>query len=166
MCCLKLTEVFGYFISFSLNVHVQMKFFLFFPHLQQDNLGSQFSHLSLARQPPAEGGEPGPALFQPGVVLQPPQQPGYILTAAPAAPPAAPPTAPYSGPGHPGHQPVLPQQGFVQQPVPQVPWLLRPPESWGKDHPALLLRSFSYRLGLPAELQLCWGWGLFWVCAL
>ncbi|NXR49781.1 R3HD1 protein, partial [Hippolais icterina] len=52
---------------------------------QQDNLGSQFSHLSLARQPPAEGAEPAPALFQPGVVLQPPQQPGYILTAAPAA---------------------------------------------------------------------------------
>ncbi|KAM7049332.1 R3H domain-containing protein 1 isoform 4-T4 [Acridotheres tristis] len=87
----------------------------------QDNLGSQFSHLSLARQPPAEGAEPGPALFQPGVVLQPPQQPGYILTAAPAAPPAAQPAPPYSGPGHPVGQPVLPQQGFVQQPVPQMP---------------------------------------------
>ncbi|KAI1237364.1 R3H domain-containing protein 1, partial [Lamprotornis superbus] len=87
---------------------------------QQDNLGSQFSHLSLARQPPAEGAEPGPALFQPGVVLQPPQQPGYILTAAPAAPPAAQPAPPYSGPGHPVGQPVLPQQGFVQQPVPQL----------------------------------------------
>ncbi|NXR21525.1 R3HD1 protein, partial [Cinclus mexicanus] len=35
---------------------------------QQDNLGSQFSHLSLARQPPAEGAEPAPALFQPGVL--------------------------------------------------------------------------------------------------
>ncbi|NXT98369.1 R3HD1 protein, partial [Buphagus erythrorhynchus] len=88
---------------------------------QQDNLGSQFSHLSLARQPPAEGAEPGPALFQPGVVLQPPQQPGYILTAAPAAAPAAQPAPPYSGPGHPVGQPVLPQQGFVQQPVPQMP---------------------------------------------
>ncbi|XP_066179258.1 R3H domain-containing protein 1 isoform X7 [Sylvia atricapilla] len=76
----------------------------------QDNLGSQFSHLSLARQPPAEGAEPGAALFQPGVVLQPPQQPGYILSAAPAAQPA-----------HPVGQPVLPQQGFVQQPVPQMP---------------------------------------------
>ncbi|NWZ00745.1 R3HD1 protein, partial [Loxia curvirostra] len=91
---------------------------------QQDNLGSQFSHLSLARQPPAEGAEPGPPLFQPGVVLQPPQQPGYILATAPAAaPPAAPPTpAPaFSGPGHPVGQPVLPQQGYVQQPVPQMP---------------------------------------------
>ncbi|XP_037998674.1 R3H domain-containing protein 1 isoform X9 [Motacilla alba alba] len=89
---------------------------------QQDNLGSQFSHLSLARQPPAEGAEPGPALFQPGVVLQPPQQPGYILTAAPAAPAAPPAPAPaFSGPGHPVGQPVLPQQGYVQQPVPQMP---------------------------------------------
>uniref|UniRef100_A0A8C5JT36 R3H domain containing 1 n=1 Tax=Junco hyemalis TaxID=40217 RepID=A0A8C5JT36_JUNHY len=89
---------------------------------QQDNLGSQFSHLSLARQAPAEGAEPGPALFQPGVVLQPPQQPGFIL-AAPAAPPAAPaaPAPPYSGPAHAVGQPVLPQQGYVQQPVPQMP---------------------------------------------
>ncbi|XP_039557030.1 R3H domain-containing protein 1 isoform X11 [Passer montanus] len=90
---------------------------------QPDTLGSQFSHLSLARQPPAEGADAGPALFQPGVVLQPPQPPGFILTAAPAAPPAAPaaPAPPYSGPGHAVGQPVLPQQGFVQQPVPQMP---------------------------------------------
>ncbi|XP_053803104.1 R3H domain-containing protein 1 isoform X6 [Vidua chalybeata] len=90
----------------------------------QDNLGSQFSHLSLARQPPAEGAEPAPALFQPGVVLQAPQQPGYILSAAPAAAQPAPQPAPataYSGPGHPVGQPVLPQQGYVQQPVPQMP---------------------------------------------
>ncbi|NWV59058.1 R3HD1 protein, partial [Malurus elegans] len=90
---------------------------------QQDNLGSQFSHLSLARQPPAEAAEPPPALFQSSVVLQPPQQPGYILTAAPAAAPsAAPAPAPaYSAPGHPVSQPVLQQQGYVQQPVPQMP---------------------------------------------
>ncbi|NWY15146.1 R3HD1 protein, partial [Aphelocoma coerulescens] len=90
---------------------------------QQDSLGSQFSHLSLARQPPAEGAEPAPALFQPSVVLPAPQQPGYILTAAPAAAPSAQPApAPaYSGPGHPVAQPVLPQQGYVQQPVPQMP---------------------------------------------
>ncbi|NXR42383.1 R3HD1 protein, partial [Zosterops hypoxanthus] len=87
---------------------------------QQDNLGSQFSHLSLARQAGPEGAEPGPALFQPGVVLQGPQQPGYILTAPPAAPAAQPGPA-FSGPAHPVGQPVLPQQGFVQQPVPQMP---------------------------------------------
>ncbi|NXY03687.1 R3HD1 protein, partial [Pteruthius melanotis] len=90
---------------------------------QQDSLGSQFSHLSLARQPAAEGAEPGAALFQAGVVLQAPQQPGYILTAGPAAAPSAQPAPgpPYSGPGHPAAQPVLPQQGYVQQPVPQMP---------------------------------------------
>ncbi|NXG26440.1 R3HD1 protein, partial [Grallaria varia] len=90
---------------------------------QQDNLGSQFSHLSLARQPPAEAAEPPSALFQSTVVLQPPQQPGYILTAAPPPPPSAQPvSAPgYSASSHPVSQPVLQQQGYVQQPVPQMP---------------------------------------------
>ncbi|NWS13998.1 R3HD1 protein, partial [Pachyramphus minor] len=90
---------------------------------QQDNLGSQFSHLSLARQPPAEAPEPPSALFQSTVVLQPPQQPGYILTAAPPPPPSAQPvSAPgYSASSHPVTQPVLQQQGYVQQPVPQMP---------------------------------------------
>ncbi|NXF81780.1 R3HD1 protein, partial [Sclerurus mexicanus] len=89
---------------------------------QQENLGSQFSHLSLARQPPAEAAEPPSALFQSTVVLQPPQQPGYILTAAPPAPPSAQPvSAPgYSAPSHAVSQPVLQQQGYVQQPVPQM----------------------------------------------
>ncbi|NXU87421.1 R3HD1 protein, partial [Xiphorhynchus elegans] len=90
---------------------------------QQENLGSQFSHLSLARQPPAEAAEPPSALFQSTVVLQPAQQPGYILTAAPPAPPSAQPvSAPgYSAPSHAVSQPVLQQQGYVQQPVPQMP---------------------------------------------
>ncbi|XP_029818071.1 R3H domain-containing protein 1 isoform X9 [Manacus vitellinus] len=90
---------------------------------QQDNLGSQFSHLSLSRQPPAEAAEPPSALFQSTVVLQPPQQPGYILTAAPPPPPSAQPvSAPgYSPSSHPVTQPVLQQQGYVQQPVPQMP---------------------------------------------
>ncbi|XP_027604734.1 R3H domain-containing protein 1 isoform X6 [Pipra filicauda] len=89
---------------------------------QQDNLGSQFSHLSLSRQPPAEAAEPPSALFQSTVVLQ-PQQPGYILTAAPPPPPSAQPvSAPgYSASSHPVTQPVLQQQGYVQQPVPQMP---------------------------------------------
>ncbi|NXB69988.1 R3HD1 protein, partial [Donacobius atricapilla] len=80
---------------------------------QQDNLGSQFSQLSLAR-PAAEGAEPGAALFQPGVVLQPPQQPGFVLAAAQPGPA-------FSGPAPAVGQPVLPQQGYVQQPVPQLP---------------------------------------------
>uniref|UniRef100_A0A8D0GEP4 R3H domain containing 1 n=1 Tax=Sphenodon punctatus TaxID=8508 RepID=A0A8D0GEP4_SPHPU len=39
---------------------------------QPDNLGSQFSHMSLARQPSAESADPRPTMFQSTVVLQPP----------------------------------------------------------------------------------------------
>ncbi|NWI84759.1 R3HD1 protein, partial [Pitta sordida] len=87
---------------------------------QQDNLGSQFSHMSLSRQPPADAAEPPSALFQSTVVLQPSQQPGYIITAA-GPPSAQPVSAPgYSASSHPVSQPVLQQQGYVQQPVPQL----------------------------------------------
>ncbi|NWT78182.1 R3HD2 protein, partial [Lanius ludovicianus] len=51
---------------------------------------------------------------QPGIAVQPPE-PGAAAPAQPAPAPA------YSGPGHPVAQPVLPQQGYVQQPVPQMP---------------------------------------------
>ncbi|NXF29521.1 R3HD1 protein, partial [Nyctibius bracteatus] len=90
---------------------------------QQDNLGSQFSHMSLARQPPADPAEPHSAMFQSTVVLQPPQQPGYIIAAAPPPPPSGQPvSAPgYSTSSHPVNQPVLQQQGYMQQPVPQMP---------------------------------------------
>ncbi|KFQ02985.1 R3H domain-containing protein 1 [Leptosomus discolor] len=90
---------------------------------QQDNLGSQFSHMSLARQPPADPAEPHAAMFQSTVVLQPPQQSGYIIAAAPPPPPSGQPvSAPgYSTSGHPVTQQVLQQQGYVQQPVPQMP---------------------------------------------
>ncbi|NXD71019.1 R3HD1 protein, partial [Eolophus roseicapillus] len=90
---------------------------------QQDNLGSQFSHMSLARQPPADPAEPHTAMFQSTVVLQPPQQSGYIIAAAPPPPPSGQPvSAPgYSTSSHPVNQQVLPQQGYMQQPVPQMP---------------------------------------------
>ncbi|NWQ98811.1 R3HD1 protein, partial [Burhinus bistriatus] len=90
---------------------------------QQDNLGSQFSHMSLARQPPADAAEPHTAMFQSAVVLQPPQQPGYIIAAAPPPPPSGQPvSAPgYSTSSHPVNQQVLQQQGYMQQPVPQMP---------------------------------------------
>ncbi|XP_075613315.1 R3H domain-containing protein 1 isoform X7 [Balearica regulorum gibbericeps] len=87
----------------------------------QDNLGSQFSHMSLARQPPADPAEPHTAMFQSAVVLQPHQQPGYIITAAPP-PSGQPVSAPgYSTSSHSVNQQVLQQQGYVQQPVPQMP---------------------------------------------
>ncbi|NXU52250.1 R3HD1 protein, partial [Turnix velox] len=87
---------------------------------QQDNLGSQFSHMSLARQPPADAAEPHAAMFQTTVVLQPPQQPGFIIAAAPPAS-GQPVSAPgYSASSHPVNQPVLQQQGYMQPPVPQM----------------------------------------------
>ncbi|NXU80696.1 R3HD1 protein, partial [Oreotrochilus melanogaster] len=90
---------------------------------QQDNLGSQFSHMSLARQPPADPAEPHAAMFQSTVILQPPQQPGYIIAAAaPPTPSGQPVSAPgYSPSSHPVNQQVLQQQGYLQQPVPQMP---------------------------------------------
>ncbi|XP_065606397.1 R3H domain-containing protein 1 isoform X3 [Cyrtonyx montezumae] len=89
---------------------------------QQDNLGSQFSHMSLARQPPADPAESHTTMFQSTVVLQSPQQSGYILAAAPpAAPSGQPVSAGYSPSSHPVGQQVLPQQGYLQQPVPQMP---------------------------------------------
>nr|XP_031534474.1 R3H domain-containing protein 1 isoform X8 [Vicugna pacos] len=95
----------------------------------QDNLGSQFSHMSLARQPSADGSDPHATMFQSTVVLQTPQS-GYIMTAAPLPPPPPPPplppgqpvpTAGYSASGHPVSQPVLQQQGYIQQPSAQMP---------------------------------------------
>ncbi|XP_015724357.1 R3H domain-containing protein 1 isoform X11 [Coturnix japonica] len=89
----------------------------------QDNLGSQFSHMSLARQPPTDPAEPHTTMFQSTVVLQPPQQSGYIIAAAPPPPPSGQPvSAPgYSPSSHPVSQQVLPQQGYMQQTVPQMP---------------------------------------------
>ncbi|KAK2503425.1 hypothetical protein MC885_007971 [Smutsia gigantea] len=100
---------------------------------QQDNLGSQFSHMSLARQPSAHGSDPHATMFQSTVVLQSPQQSGYIMTAAPPPPPPPLPPPPpplppgqpipaagYPASGHPVSQPVLQQQGYIQQPTPQV----------------------------------------------
>ncbi|XP_027691374.1 R3H domain-containing protein 1 isoform X3 [Vombatus ursinus] len=93
---------------------------------QQDNLGSQFSHMSLVRQPSADAPDPHATMFQSTVVLQPSQQSGYIM--APAPPPAPPlppgqpvPTTGYSASGHQVNQQMLQQQGYVQQPTPQMP---------------------------------------------
>uniref|UniRef100_A0A7M4EA95 R3H domain containing 1 n=1 Tax=Crocodylus porosus TaxID=8502 RepID=A0A7M4EA95_CROPO len=90
---------------------------------QQDNLGSQFSHMSLARQPSSDTAE-AHTMFQSTVVLQPPQQSGYIIAAAPPPPP--PPSQPVPAPGysassHPVNQQVLQQQGYMQQPISQMP---------------------------------------------
>lgn len=112
---------------------------------QQDNLGSQFSHMSLARQPSADGSDPHATMFQSTVVLQPPQQSGYIMTAAPPPPPPPPPpplppgqpvpTPGYSASGHPVSQPVLQQQGYIQQPSPQMPACYCAPGHYHSNQP-------------------------------
>ncbi|XP_043930893.1 R3H domain-containing protein 1 isoform X9 [Protopterus annectens] len=81
---------------------------------QQDNLGSQFGQMTIARQPSAEASDPHPAIFHSPVVLQPPQPPGYILAAPGQTGFTAPPPPP------PVSQQVLQQQGYLQQPVQQM----------------------------------------------
>ncbi|KAB0380383.1 hypothetical protein FD755_008167 [Muntiacus reevesi] len=109
---------------------------------QQDSLGSQFSHMSLARQPSADGSDPHATMFQSTVVLQPAQQSGYIMTAAPPPPPPPPlppgqpvPTPGYSASGHPVSQPVLQQQGYIQQPSPQMPACYCAPGHYHSNQP-------------------------------
>ncbi|XP_068923938.1 R3H domain-containing protein 1 isoform X3 [Petaurus breviceps papuanus] len=92
---------------------------------QQDNLGSQFSHMSLVRQPSADAPDPHATMFQSTVVLQPSQQSGYIMAPAPPSAPPLPPSQPiattaYSASGHPVNQQMLQQPGYVQQPTPQA----------------------------------------------
>ncbi|NWR57664.1 R3HD1 protein, partial [Bucorvus abyssinicus] len=113
---------------------------------QQDNLGSQFSHMSLARQPPADAAEPHTAMFQSTVVLQPPQQSGYIITAAPPPPPSGQPvSAPgYSTSSHPASQQVLQQQGYLQQPVPQMPACYCTPSQYPHSSPQFRPVSVHY----------------------
>ncbi|XP_024262085.1 R3H domain-containing protein 1-like isoform X1 [Oncorhynchus tshawytscha] len=85
----------------------------------QNNLGAQFSHMSLARQVSGEG--PGRdthiAMYPSSVVLQtPPQQQGYMV-----APPVQHVPAPqaYNNPAPPPvNQPVMQQQGYMQQQMP------------------------------------------------
>uniref|UniRef100_A0A286X7S4 R3H domain containing 1 n=2 Tax=Cavia porcellus TaxID=10141 RepID=A0A286X7S4_CAVPO len=118
----------------------------------QDNLGTQFSHMSLARQP-SDASDPHATMFQSTVVLQSPQQSSYILTAAPPPHPPPPPppplppppppltpaqpvpTAGYSAPGHPVSQPVLQQQGYIQQPSPQMPTCYCTPGHYHSSQP-------------------------------
>ncbi|XP_045560781.1 R3H domain-containing protein 1 isoform X13 [Salmo salar] len=73
---------------------------------QQENLGAQFSHMSLSRQASGEGPS--------SVVLQaPPQQQGYMVP-----PPGQPVPAPqaYNTPAPPPvNQPLMQQQGYMQQ---------------------------------------------------
>uniref|UniRef100_A0A3B3RL06 R3H domain containing 1 n=1 Tax=Paramormyrops kingsleyae TaxID=1676925 RepID=A0A3B3RL06_9TELE len=77
----------------------------------QDNLGAQFSHMSLARQPSAEAPEGHTAVYPSSMVLQPGQQGGYIVP-PPGQP--VPPTSAFPGAAPSAGQPVV-QQTYVQQ---------------------------------------------------
>ncbi|MBN3306553.1 R3HD1 protein, partial [Amia calva] len=82
----------------------------------QENLGVQFSHMNLARQPSSEGPDAHTAMYPSSVVLQPPQQTGYIV-----APPGQPVPAPtYSTSAPPVSQQVIQQQAYMQQPMQQM----------------------------------------------
>ncbi|XP_048870815.1 R3H domain-containing protein 2-like isoform X9 [Brienomyrus brachyistius] len=78
---------------------------------QQDNLGAQFSHMSLARQPSAEAPEGHTAVYPSSMVLQPGQQGGYIVP-PPGQP--VPPASAFPGSAPSTGQPVV-QQTYVQQ---------------------------------------------------
>ncbi|XP_059503410.1 R3H domain-containing protein 1-like isoform X13 [Stegostoma tigrinum] len=79
----------------------------------QESLGAQFSQMSIGRQPSAEAPDTHTAIFPSSVVLQPQQQPGFIV-ASPGQPLA---TSNYSASGPAVNQQVLQQQGYVQQPL-------------------------------------------------
>ncbi|XP_078259532.1 R3H domain-containing protein 1 isoform X4 [Rhinoraja longicauda] len=83
----------------------------------QESIGAQFSQMSLGRQPSAEVTDAHTAIFPSSVVLQPQQQPGFIM-ASPGQPLSTP---GYSAPGPSVSQQVLQQQGYVQQPIQQLP---------------------------------------------
>ncbi|XP_072527239.1 R3H domain-containing protein 1 isoform X3 [Salminus brasiliensis] len=82
---------------------------------QQDSLGSQFSQMSLVRQASGDVSEPQPGLFPPSMVLQNPPPSGYILPqpGQPVHGHAYPPPTPVN-------QPIIQQQGYIQQPVQQM----------------------------------------------
>ncbi|XP_064167702.1 R3H domain-containing protein 1 isoform X11 [Anguilla rostrata] len=85
---------------------------------QQDNLGAQFSHMNLVRQASAEGPDGHTALYSSSMVLQAPQQAGYMV----APPPGQPGPAPaYAGSAPSVSQPIMQQQGYIQQPMQQMP---------------------------------------------
>ncbi|MGH0148990.1 UNVERIFIED_CONTAM: hypothetical protein FKN15_021174 [Acipenser sinensis] len=73
--------------------------------------------MNLVRQPSNEAPDAHTAMFPSSVVLQPPQHTGYIM----AHPGQQVPAPTYSNSGPPVNQQVLQQQGYMQQPMQQMP---------------------------------------------
>ncbi|CAL8267062.1 unnamed protein product [Lota lota] len=96
------------------------------PYTVQDNLGAQFSHMGLGRQPSSESREAHTAMYPTSVVLQAPpqqQQPaGYMVAPPPGQSMAGP---AYSNPTPQAvNQPSMQQQqqqAYMQQPMQQMP---------------------------------------------
>ncbi|XP_075037053.1 LOW QUALITY PROTEIN: R3H domain-containing protein 1 [Mixophyes fleayi] len=87
-----------------------------------DNLGSHFSHMSLARQPSAESTDAHSTMFQSTVVLQPSPQSGYIMATPPPPLGQSVPPPNYSASSQPVNPSVLQQQGYIQPPsLQQIP---------------------------------------------
>ncbi|XP_029103991.1 cAMP-regulated phosphoprotein 21 isoform X3 [Scleropages formosus] len=92
------------------------------PFAMRDDLPAQFGQLSLSRQPSGEASESSSAasVFPPGLLQQPPQQPGFVM----ASPSQQLPPGGFasSGPGSVLSQPALQSSaGFGQQAPSQVP---------------------------------------------
>ncbi|XP_061871405.1 R3H domain-containing protein 2 isoform X6 [Colius striatus] len=80
---------------------------------QAEELSSPFGQISLSRQGSTEAPDPSSALFQPSLMSQHPQQPGFIM----ATPGQPIPTSSYSASGHTAPtQQVLQPQGYIQPP--------------------------------------------------
>ncbi|XP_061871406.1 R3H domain-containing protein 2 isoform X7 [Colius striatus] len=78
-----------------------------------EELSSPFGQISLSRQGSTEAPDPSSALFQPSLMSQHPQQPGFIM----ATPGQPIPTSSYSASGHTAPtQQVLQPQGYIQPP--------------------------------------------------
>uniref|UniRef100_A0A8C4Z5U7 R3H domain containing 1 n=2 Tax=Gadus morhua TaxID=8049 RepID=A0A8C4Z5U7_GADMO len=100
------------------------------PYTVQDNLGPQFSHMGLGRQPSSESREAHTAMYPTSVVLQAPpqqqqQQPpaGYMVAPPPGqsvAGPAYSNAAPQAV-NQPSMQQQQQQQAYMQQPMQQMP---------------------------------------------
>ncbi|XP_059895606.1 R3H domain-containing protein 1-like isoform X7 [Gadus macrocephalus] len=103
------------------------------PYTVQDNLGPQFSHMGLGRQPSSESREAHTAMYPTSVVLQPPppqQQQQQLQQPPPAGYMVAPPPGQsVAGPAYSNaapqavNQPSMQQQqqAYMQQPMQQMP---------------------------------------------
>uniref|UniRef100_A0A4W4DNY9 R3H domain containing 1 n=1 Tax=Electrophorus electricus TaxID=8005 RepID=A0A4W4DNY9_ELEEL len=126
-----------------LNHHTQQQ--------QQDSLGGQFSQMSLLRQGSGEGHEPQPGLFPSCMVLQNPPSAGYLLPQ-----PGQPVPGHVYQPHTPANQPVIQQQGYMQQPMQQMSACYCAPGQFshsGQHYRAVTPVHYSAHQSQPLPLQ-------------